>query len=417
MKKKPCALRRGNAGFSLVELLIAVVILGLIVGPLLHTFVTAAGTVARSRKLGDATLVTQNIAEAVEAGDLSNLPADLEKQLDCGAAAFCDKDAGGGYTASGTAYQAGRSQYYVSVTGLKLSAADAQPRFSALVTLDAKTADAASPFAAINAEKMANYSNMDAVFAQSWSDTENPDSISLSEFNVQSATDEIAGTPAVTRKIVLTVSYADPPANTKIQAGLEYQYTYSYTVWELNSSGVKVRVSKSWSDTQPYQLFSQGFTLAGNPTPNIYVMYNPWYTGAQDVIDIKNASSINFHLFLVKQKNPVMNDTDLQTKENVYAARITLNQPQTSEAKVYSNAAENLVSPTSRITAVNYTVKYSDYASGSDHAFAGAAEGSEGALVAKSARNRIFEVTVAIYPDGADYTGTPICTFTTTKLQ
>ena len=40
-----------NKGFSLVELLIATVILAVVVAPLLHTFVTASVTAARSRRM------------------------------------------------------------------------------------------------------------------------------------------------------------------------------------------------------------------------------------------------------------------------------------------------------------------------------------------------------------------------------
>ena len=39
-----------NAGFSLVELLIAMVVLAIIVVPLLHSFVTSARTNAKSRR-------------------------------------------------------------------------------------------------------------------------------------------------------------------------------------------------------------------------------------------------------------------------------------------------------------------------------------------------------------------------------
>ena len=62
-----------NKGFSLVELLIATVILAIIVAPLLHSFVTAAHTTVRSRQIGDATLVSENIAEMVEATSLTQL--------------------------------------------------------------------------------------------------------------------------------------------------------------------------------------------------------------------------------------------------------------------------------------------------------------------------------------------------------
>jgi prepilin-type N-terminal cleavage/methylation domain-containing protein len=59
-----------NKGFSLVELMIATVILAIIVAPLLHSFVTAAHTTVKSRQMGDATLASENIAEAVEVAPL-----------------------------------------------------------------------------------------------------------------------------------------------------------------------------------------------------------------------------------------------------------------------------------------------------------------------------------------------------------
>ena len=62
-----------NKGFSLVELLIATIILGIVVAPLLHTFVTAANTTARSRQIGDATLMGENVAELVKATALKDL--------------------------------------------------------------------------------------------------------------------------------------------------------------------------------------------------------------------------------------------------------------------------------------------------------------------------------------------------------
>ena len=48
-----------NKGFSLVELLIATVILAIIVAPLLHSFVTSANTTVKSRQMGNVTLLSQ----------------------------------------------------------------------------------------------------------------------------------------------------------------------------------------------------------------------------------------------------------------------------------------------------------------------------------------------------------------------
>ncbi|MEG2519433.1 MAG: type II secretion system protein, partial [Oscillospiraceae bacterium] len=66
MKTKP---KIDNRGMTLVELLVAVVILGIIVVPLLHTIVTGATTERKSRVAGEATATAQDILETIEASD------------------------------------------------------------------------------------------------------------------------------------------------------------------------------------------------------------------------------------------------------------------------------------------------------------------------------------------------------------
>lgn len=65
--------RKQNKGFTLVEVLIAMTILGIIVVPLLHAFVTSANTNAKSKRIMDATGLAQNIMEELKAGSLEDL--------------------------------------------------------------------------------------------------------------------------------------------------------------------------------------------------------------------------------------------------------------------------------------------------------------------------------------------------------
>lgn len=59
-----------NRGLTLIELMIAVVILGFVSTPLLHSFLTSANTEVKARKMGEANLVAQNIMECIEANEL-----------------------------------------------------------------------------------------------------------------------------------------------------------------------------------------------------------------------------------------------------------------------------------------------------------------------------------------------------------
>lgn len=62
-----------NEGFSLIELLVAMVILSIIVVPLLHSFVTSARTNAKARNTMRATAIAEDVMENFEAYSLEEL--------------------------------------------------------------------------------------------------------------------------------------------------------------------------------------------------------------------------------------------------------------------------------------------------------------------------------------------------------
>ena len=67
--------KSSNAGFSLIELLIAVTILAIIVIPLLHMFVTSTRINVKSRQMLRATTVAQDIMEGLKAYNLEEVRA------------------------------------------------------------------------------------------------------------------------------------------------------------------------------------------------------------------------------------------------------------------------------------------------------------------------------------------------------
>ena len=73
MQKHTRRKQLNNEGFSLVELLIAIVILSIIVVPLLHSFVTSARTNAKSRSTMHATAIAEDIMEMFEAHSLEEM--------------------------------------------------------------------------------------------------------------------------------------------------------------------------------------------------------------------------------------------------------------------------------------------------------------------------------------------------------
>ena len=70
-----------NEGFSLIELLIAIVILSIIVVPLLHSFVTSARTNAKSRNTMHATAIAEDVMEQFEAHTLEEMQTPMRRPL------------------------------------------------------------------------------------------------------------------------------------------------------------------------------------------------------------------------------------------------------------------------------------------------------------------------------------------------
>lgn len=92
MQKHAKRRQLNNEGFSLVELLIAIVILSIIVVPLLHSFVTSARTNAKSRTTMHATAIAEDVMEMFEAHSLEEMADIYTNASPVGFTNLADKD-------------------------------------------------------------------------------------------------------------------------------------------------------------------------------------------------------------------------------------------------------------------------------------------------------------------------------------
>ena len=408
-----------NKGFSLVELMIATVLLAIIVAPLLHSFVTAGNTTLRSRQMGDVTLVSENIAETVEAiSDLETLLKETDPNKyfagATGKALYTYTEASGTYTpanASDIDFDTDKC-FYLGVKGIQAGSST----FNAMIKLDANEYRNGS--SDINDVDLTDYSNMDFVYAQG-SVASNPDDLSLEEFRTQVASLPNYRYSDPIRTITLEVKEGLDSNNQptgKIHALLyfDYEYTVYYETEDEEGNPVPHTVTINTSHA-PEDLLTQGYdpALNGDRLPNIYIMYNPMYGDpgeTNDIIRIENKIKKPFKVFLVKERG------DNLSEDDNYAASVAQFLPSTlgeddGPAIIYSNINENLNTGT-ELSRVNYRIYTGNYFSRQGY-FAG----EHGDLVSKSEYNRMFEVTVQIF-DAADTNfTTPLHTFRSTKLQ
>lgn len=135
--------RLSDAGFSLVELLIAVVILAIIVIPLLHMFVTSTRINVKSRQTLRATTVAQDIMEGLKAYDLEEVRAQFAPPEGASGSSYHYPREGfyilnsnliqGGVREITELENPGDEIYYFGIENLKMQGGE----YDAMITLDA----------------------------------------------------------------------------------------------------------------------------------------------------------------------------------------------------------------------------------------------------------------------------------------
>ncbi len=403
--------RHDNRGLTLVELLVAVVILGIIVSPLLHSFVTSARTAQKSRQYGDATTAAQNILETIEAADLDAL---LENATVLGSgAAFYQPDEDGGYSPSAGPYKDGDGKYYIAIP-----VSSGSSGFDALVTLDTHNP--------LNEKPVTKYTELIATSQATGAD--NPDIRAKADFDTALALLE-GSSPSLARRIRITVEAGEAVGEAiRYPISIDYDYTGGF----FYNSGADYY---SFSETYPFETYYTSPPGAADPEASAFSMffffdtYYGQYGSSQDTIYIynnnnprtvgSNSYDLRFNLFLVRQKTA--DPASLGALEASYSARIR--QFETygfgkdeannylNACKVYTNMNTNL-STGGDIPAFEYNVSR-----GSIWYYPGT---EEPRLVVSDIIDRLVNINVRLYAPGeagSGFTGTALASMDATKLD
>lgn len=416
-------MRKDNRGLSLVELIIAIVILAIVSIPFLRSFVTSANTNQKAKRIMRATSVAENVMEAMKPLTLEEIVLQLSNDGDEAHMPVCtlvpvfdghqellieenENVLGSGITYSAV-YENGAwkflgqesDKYYFALTGIELD----NTKYDARICLDASDyyAAAGETTPGYNDEEMVQISGLDlskdVVFELEVS-SENKVYAEFAErssryvadiSNAKNADDFKA---ALTRKISIEIKQVD-----MIQ---EVHLTLTYTA----PAGWVADDEREYSRTM--QLYSGEIS---NPLRNIYILYPPnYYSMAgsiKDVFEIKNLDKVNCGIFLIKQVTA--SAANLTAAESFYVPRVELYEAASIDENtlppvvwIYNNFNVNLGLRTEGYA--NYTMADpAEYVYNSQTGDPAKDMLNLMDILAKQSELRIFKTEIKIYDAGA----------------
>lgn len=298
MKGRNRKLGRENGGFSLVEVLVAVVILAVITIPLLHCLVTGSKVNAKSKKVLNATNIAQNLMEELKGQELPDSDAELIND---------------GYTKE-TIAGTGDIIYVKKVKDIAGEAG----KFHARIVLDPGISNGV-----YNANAMADVEgvdlNKDVVYIQA-SDYEKAAGLMsysdvidklIQEFalaGVSCTAGEVE--PAMNRVITLDILKQAGGVNVGTSCNVALSIAYEATVAGTSVSVLNPASASIYKSVQ-----------SGDELRNLYLAYEPLYKGASDKIVINNTEEAPVTVYLIKQKG-----VDGENNENSYRVKVEVKE-------------------------------------------------------------------------------------------
>lgn len=383
-----------NGGYTLVEILVAVVILVIVVIPLLHSFVSVARLNSKARKELEATTAAQNIMENIKAAPMKELLAASEELLDDAGNVLLD-DAGNPQMKVQVVPDAGNpGNYTIYYNQWEVNGRT----YRAVVNMDASTykRDTEDEEELYNDMSLADVSSMsdeiDAFFIQDLSEDMEAARHLGNETEVY---------PAMTRDITLDIE----SASGKTTAFVSVTYTYG---------GI------SYSTMENVCIYSNtGLT----ELENVYLFFQPMYTSsggvAKESIHVNNNANLPLNVFLVKQSY----SSATAAQEMNYRVNVDVNERNRTEFLkdgeyyVLTNLQTNLDRSKNQLK-----LTYGGFAQETISGRSYTAEELAGldtdtSLVKKEQKDRLYSVEISIYGQEDDSYGEALVTITGTKEE
>lgn len=380
--------KQNNKGFTLVEIIVAIAVLGVIVVPLLRGFVTTSALNQKSKQMMMASNAAQTIMEQFTGCTIEEVHN-----------ALVADPVSNPFVRNLTDYKYTYSMPNVQYNGVN---------FDARVILDTSDYYAADDsgynqvkypvISSIDISKDAIYAENDQVADKAFAEfvARNLASSGLPGKTVEQFKDNCE------REIILDIE--------KVPDGASFYKKVTITYKYIAPVGYVDNTQREYEKS--LILFSDDSVDAANRVDlrNLYLMYRPYYDGLSETIIINNKDNLKVNVYLIKQ----VTDTDvsaLRTAENGYRVNVKVYEtpdplclPGTSSFEaatdIFSNFTKNIADDTDISSQLNL-LYYDNHTSLS---YSGSCLKSK-YFTDTYDKDRIYNMTVEIYKDGAAGSG------------
>lgn len=433
MQKHTKKRQLNNEGFSLVELLIAIVILSIIVVPLLHSFVTSARTNAKSRSTMHATAIAEDVMEMFEAHTLEEMSDIYKSDTPAGFTNTAVKDDTTGiwtYTLRDDSTTSGTYDVVVKVDPTAYSAVNSVDRVD--ISNLAGNLNAVYSEAADGALEAYSYFGGGLYTPDIIQKTTRKTEINIdsSKINVTLATGDVVETEVYL--VTASTTYQCDPAVLATGRSADYPQTGADYVIFSNEDSVRSRAAQVNDASE-----------LGNQLANIIVCVQPrvesahYDGGRQAIVDrivINNPDDVETNLLVVEQevtqdRKEMVQDicgTDYASMRLKYGISLELREawpgwmptPGTTQTSA-GTLRTNLLDETAGLTAYvfeNSSMTGAGAGTGLDYELAKKIM-SVTNLTPTRTQDRIYDIEVKVYAQDKITDGTPIITMTGTVTE
>lgn len=411
-----------NKGFTLIEILVAVMVLAVVIVPLLHSFVSSHRVNAKSREVMRATTLAQNEMEMFEKESLAALIA-MTNAADPTQPLYT-------VTAPDPTNPASDGCYTFERAGI-VNDESGRSMFDVVVTLNPERENTSDRYYTQNTEElmtMNTISNVDSgSFVQSIRSPNNAadyDSVVYGIFKERKAASGVGAAWDVSdfeqnlkRKIIVKITQMDDALGKITKATVTYEYT-------CDIYGVMPNEYKTYSEEKLMFDNAQSLDAGGNriELKSLYLFYAPRYnTANEDVIVIQNEENLPIDIYIIRQDIWGSATDVVQKVPASYQAKIEINdriQGGQTAARYWTNL--NLDAPAIEGNGRIVNLSLKDYGNPSRvFSVSEIKDATQIRLLGDTeAKDRIYTMEVRVYRAGADRTTEqPLVTMTGSKLE